>query len=227
MIYMKPLYSFALSFIVISLCLFGIFHLIFPEYGEMMIWCTISGIALIATILGGVFLTSSKNSFDIKNTSSLWVLNFASLALFLWTLVFVFLVGDYNEPARSMDGLYIGYLIIIGLTSIVFIIACRGASVAQSHSNEIQERVVAKEELLHILVRNLSGIEELFSNPGASEVKDYKNAVNLLRRMPNSSIITANDLQAIINVLSDDIAAKDINKVSHSIFNLTKYLKSK
>lgn len=223
---MKPQYSFAIFFIIISLCLFGIFHLIFPEYSVMMIWCTISGIALIATILGGVFLTSSKSSFDIKNTSSLWVLNVASLLLFLWTLVFVFIVGDYSDQSRSMDGLYIGYLIIIGLTSIVFIIASRGASVAQSHSNEIQERVVAKEDLLHILVRNLSEVEELFSNPRASEVKDYKLAIDLLRRMPNSSIIKASDLYSKINGLSDIIGEKDIEKVNTSISDLTKYLKS-
>lgn len=213
--------------IVVALCMFGIFALIFPDFSAMMILCTVTGTILASLLICGINLSTSASELHPKNTSSLWVATAGGILLFAWTLIYVFLCGDYSDSQRSLDGLYIGYLIVLVITVVSYFSVSRGSEVAQFHSDMIQQRIVTKQELIQDLQRNFTTVEEYYGSP-SDEIKEYRMCIDLLRRLPNSVIentsITSRISDAIYEVVSNladtEATKRNITKLKHVLKSL-------
>lgn len=213
--------------IVIALCLFGIFALIFPDFSAMMILCTVTGTILAALLICGINLSTSASELHPKNTSSLWVATAGGILLFAWTLIYVFLCGNYSDSQRSLNGLYIGYLIVVVITVVCYYSVSRGSEVAQFHSDTIQQRIVSKQELIHDLQSNFTTVEEYYGS-SSDEIKEYRMCIDRLRRLPistfengsNTSRISDGVYDVISNLPDKEITKRNITKLNIALKSL-------
>lgn len=114
-------------FIALSLAIWGIFALIFPSSNDLMQWCVASGILMVATIMFNLLIYSSNRSLTVRNSATAWILNVSGTLLFVWTLLFTFSFGSYVDSERNLNVLYVGYLIIFLVSTIILYIAYRGS----------------------------------------------------------------------------------------------------
>lgn len=136
--------------ILVAVCLavWGIFSLIFPVVGTLMVLNAVSGMLMVIILLTNLLVNSSRSTLTVKNASTMMVLNLSGIALFVWSLLFTFLMGAYDNAERSLTVLYVGYLVIFVVAAIYFLMADRGGSVSQAINEETQATIEYKSAFL-------------------------------------------------------------------------------
>lgn len=196
---------FIVVLVAVCLALFGIFCLVFPTMSAMMGWCVVTGI-LLAVVLGcNMLMVSTHGGITVKNAATTWALNLSAICLFLWTLAFVFLFGSYLDPNRSLTGLYIGYMIIFIVGITLWLMADRGASVAQAHSDAVQSNIQGKEIYLSQLKQLKLNLEAVDADPRSTAHTALAHNIDLLRNVPSSKFSSP----AVAQQLSDAIMLLD------------------
>lgn len=196
---------FIVVLVAVCVAIFGIFSLIFPVATAMMGWCVATGI-LLAVVLGcNMLMVSSHGGLTVKNAATTWTLNLSSTLLFLWTLAYVFLFGSYLDADRSLNGLYIGYLVIFILGITIWLIADRGGSVAQAHSDAVQANIQGKEIYLSQLRQLKLNLESFDSDRRTVLHTSLDRNIDLLRNLPASKFSSP----ALSQQLSDAIMQLD------------------
>lgn len=220
---------FGIIAVVVSVAIFEIFNLVFPEMTALMGWCSASGIIMAVTLLSNIALVSSPQRLNVKNASTVWVLNVSAVVLFAWTLVYTFALGSYLDIERSLSGLYIGYLVIVIIALILLLMANRGGSVAQEHSDAVEATIASRDSLLMQMRQIQLQYANIDNNPRSVVKKAIEQNIDLLRSLP-ANVFTNKELSLqlfdAIKELKDSISAEnltDIDKVNH---NLSLVLKS-
>lgn len=221
---MKTLNSCIILSIIAALCIFGVFHLIFPEYSALMIWCTITGVLAVCSAIGTGYLVTSDDNFDIKNSATVWTLTTASFCFFVWSLIYAFIVCDYKDSLQKLNGLYIGYLVLLIISAVVFVISNRGGAYAQERSEIIQEKLMSKQEVISKLSSHLAKVESMLDDSQINEIKEYKMCIDRLRRLPANRFSQRN-FNAPIDEVTEAILSNDADKTIQAIKRLNIMLK--
>lgn len=227
---MRNIIIFLFTVLAVSAAIFGIFHFIFPQTSAMMGWCVASGILVTVAMAANIILVSSHSTITPKNTATSWCINITGICLFVWTLFFVFVLGDYDMEERSLNGLYVGYLIIIIVGLAITFMADRGGYLAQAHNTEIQDMVSGREGYIAQLNQlKLNAIESMNLNPRGDNASAFSKNIDLLRNVPASkfaSPIVGNQLSNAIMSIDEAIEAHDNEKIKLANHNLSLILKS-
>ena len=189
----------------VCVAIFGIFSLIFPAATAMMGWCVATGIFLAVVSGCIVYMVSTHGGLTVKNAAAGWAVNISATLLFLWTITYVFLCGSYLDAERSLNGLYIGYLVIFILGIIIWFMADRGGSVAQTHSDAVQSNIQGKEIYLSQLRQLKLNLESLGTDPRSAACLALDRNIDLLRNVPSSKFSSP----AICQQLSDAVMRLD------------------
>lgn len=220
---------FIIVFIAVALALCGILFLIFPKFSAMMGWCMISGFALIATLAYKIFMVSSHENLTVKNAATTWALYSAALTFFLWTIAFVFLFGSYKDNDRSLNGLYIGYLIIFIIGIVLWLMVDRGGSIAQAHSDVVQNNIQGRGTFINQLQLLKLKLEEIEPDTRSDAHKSLAQNIDLMRNIPSSKFSSPDTSKLIseaITTLADAIHSADIDNFTKANKNLEFTLKS-
>lgn len=214
----------------VSAAFFGIFHFIFPQTSAMMGWCVASGIIMTVALAANIILVSSHSTINPKNTATSWCINTTAICLFVWTLFFVFVLGDYNMEERSLNGLYVGYLIILIAGLAITFMADRGGNLAQTHNTEVQDMVRGREGyIVQLSQLKLNAIESMKLDPRGDNAAAFSRNIDLLRNIPASKLaspIVGNQLSEVIMTIDEAIEAHDNEKIKLANHNLSLILKS-
>lgn len=214
----------------VSAAIFGIFHFIFPQTSSMMGWCVASGILMTVALAANIILVSSHSTITPKNTATSWCINVTAICLFVWTLFFVFVLGDYNMEERSLNGLYVGYLIILIAGLAITFMADRGGNLAQTHNTEVQDMVRGRDGYIAQLSQlKLNAIECMNLDPRGDSASGFSRNIDLLRNIPASRIVSpivGNQLSNAIMSIDEAIEAHDNEKIKLANHNLSLILKS-
>ncbi len=177
---------FIIVLIAVALALCGIFHLIFPKFSAMMGWCMISGFVLIAILAYNILMVSTHENLTVKNAATTWALNSAAITFFLWTIIFVFLLGSYEDNDRSLNGLYIGYLIIFIIGITLWLMADRGGSISQAHSNAVEGNIQDRSTFINQLQLLKLKLDEIEPDTRSDAHKSLAQNIDLMRNIPSS-----------------------------------------
>lgn len=216
---------FGIIALVVGFAIFGIFYLVFPETTALMGWCAASGIIMAITLMANILLVSSTQSLTVKNAATAWALNLSTVVLFVWTLVFTFALGSYEDNQRSLNGLYIGYLIILILALILLLMANRGGNAAQEHNTAVQTNIADRDSLLALMRQIKLQYADIDTDPRSATNKAIAHNIDLMRNMPTNTLSSQQIFEAITQ-LKDSVATgnfADIDKANH---NLSVVLKS-
>ncbi len=207
--------------LVAFVAMWGIFSLIFPAVTTLMVLNAVSGMLMLGVLSLNFLMTTSLSRLTVKNAATLNVLNWSAVGLFVWTLVFTFLLGDYNEEDRVLKDLCIGYLVIVVLTAICIVMADRGATYAEEHNTkfqEVQDCKAAYVDKLQTMQTSLLGIDP---NPRSDVNKSLSQCVSKLRAIPVSRFQIENIvLTEKIETLQKAIEAKNVTEISAQISSL-------
>lgn len=220
---------FGIIAVVVSLAIFEIFNLVFPEMTALMGWCSASGIIMAITLLSNVVLVSSPQRLTVKNAATAWVLNVSTVVLFAWTLVYTFAIGSYLDIERPLSGLYIGYLIIVIIALILLLMANRGGSVAQEHSDAVDATVASRDSLLTQMRQIQLQYANIDNAPRSVTKKAIEQNIDLLRSLP-ANIFANKDLSQqifdAITELRNSISEENLTDIGKVNSHLSVVLKS-
>lgn len=216
---------FAIIALAVGIAIFTIFYLIFPHVTALMGWCAASGIIMAITLMANIALVSSHQCLTVKNAATARVLNLTTVVLFAWTLVFTFALGSFTDDTRSLNGLYIGYLIILIIALTLLLMANRGGNAAQEHSDAVQANIASRESLLMQMHQIKVLYADIDHDPRSATYKAIEHNIDLLRCLPANAIASQQILEAISQLKNSLSTANpsDIDKANH---NLSVVLKS-
>ncbi|MDE6384003.1 MAG: hypothetical protein K2K79_06610 [Paramuribaculum sp.] len=210
---------FIVVLVAVCVAIFGIFSLIFPAATAMMGWCVATGVFLAVALACIVYMVSTHGGLTVKNAAATWAVNISATLLFLWTITYVFLCGSYLDADRSLNGLYIGYLVIFILGITIWFMADRGGSVAQAHSDVVQGNIQGKECYLSQLRQLKLNLEALDTDPRSAARLALDRNIDLLRNVPSSKFSSP----AICQQLSDAIMQFDNAVDTNDMAGVEKY----
>lgn len=217
---------FIITLVVVAVAFYGIFYFVFPETTALMTWCVVSGITMAAILSANVLLVSDHKRLTVKNEATMWVLNVFGVLFFVWTLVFVFALGSYEDGSRSLSTLYIGYLVLLILGISIWLLADRGGFFSLADNAEVQNAIQGREVFL-------SQLNQLKTELTASNAEDATRAVSrnidLLRNVPASRFDvpeTCRQLSDSILKLNAAVESGDTHQVEEANKQLTFIIKS-
>lgn len=227
---MRNIIVFLFVCVAVSAAIFGIFYLIFPHASELMGWCVASGIIMTIALAGNIVIISRHRSLTVKNAATSWCVNVTAICLFVWTLVYVFGFGDYRADDRNLNGLYVGYLIILIVGLVLFFLADRGGSVAKAHNAATEANIQGRESFLAQLNQLKLNAEQNAAADSSGEIKTLiSRNIDLLRNAPASrfsSQIVCNQISQAIMDLDGAIESQDPGKIIQTHRQLSLILKS-
>ena len=192
---------FIIVLVAVCVAIFGIFSLIFPAATAMKGWCVATGVFLAVVLACIVYMVSTHGGLTVKNAAATWAVNISATLLFLWTITYVFLCGSYLDADRSLNGLYIGYLVIFILGITIWFMADRGGSVAQAHSDVVQGNIQEKEKY----ISHLRQIQLKIAPSGTDHLPAFCLAldrdIDLLRNMPSSKFSSPAICQLLLGAI--------------------------
>ena len=214
---------------ITCVAIWGIFNLIFTESSEMMVWCIVSGIAMSAALMSNLLVVSSTETNTVRNASLTWILNISGIVFFIWTLIFVFLLGAYEDGERPMTTLYVGYLII--LIACVFLTFMGGwvGSISEKHSQEVQASIQGRDVFIMQLKQAIVKLEEIESDTRTTNHKALAKSFDLLKNIPANRIsdpTASSQVSEKINSLLASIEQNDAESIYTSIRDLVQTLKT-
>ena len=195
----------------------------------MMVWCIVSGIAMSAALLSNLLVVSSTETNTVRNASLTWILNISGIVFFIWTLIFVFLLGAYEDGERPMTTLYVGYLII--LIACVFLTFMGGwvGSISEKHSQEVQASIQGRDVFIMQLKQAIVKLEEIESDTRTTNHKALAKSFDLLKNIPANRIsdpTASSQVSEKINSLLASIEQNDAESIYTSIRDLVQTLKT-
>lgn len=220
---------FIITVVVVCVAVYGIFNLVFPEPSTLMGWCVASGIVMTAILASNVLIVSHHNKLTIKNAATTWALNLSGILFFVWTLIFIFGFGSYQDNERSLNGLYIGYLIILVIGIAIWLLADSGGSLAQAHSKSIQTSIQSRDQLVSQLKQLKLALEVVDKDTRSPLHIAFSQNIEMMRNIPTSIISNPNVSQqlssSIIN-LSQSIDSGEIATIEDNNNHLSFIIKS-
>lgn len=220
---------FIIVLFVVCVAFYGIFNLVFPEPSALMACCIASGIVLAGVVGSNILVVSSHSSLTVKNAATTGVLYLFASFLFFWTMLFAFVLGPYEDGQRSLSGLYVGYLIILVLGLCCWLMADRGGSLAQKHSEAVDAHI-DRRNLLFSEMNRLGLLLEGVETDSRSDIRRaFSQNVDLLRGIPSSVFASqgqAAELSEGITALKEAIAGKELAAISKANDQLALTLKS-
>ncbi len=226
---MRNTIIFIIVLLALSSAIWGIFHLIFPVASVLMLCCTITGIAAAVTLSSGLIVASCHKSNTIKNIATAWSLNITTVALFAWTLLFAFGLGSYEDPGRILTALYVGYLIILIVGLILWLMADRGGSIAESHNTDVQTNIHERENWLNRMKQIKLSLEAIDTDARSPLNKSVTQNIDLLRNIPLQKIAcnpTDDVLTACLQEMNEALVDSDLNSFELANNRLSNILKS-
>ena len=214
---------------ITCLAIWGIFNLIFTESSEMMVWCIVSGIAMSAALLSNLLVVSSTETNTVRNASLTWILNISGIVFFIWTLIFVFLLGAYEDGERPMTTLYVGYLIILIACVFLTFMGGWGGSISEKHCQEVQASIQGRDVFIMQLKQAIVKLEEIESDTRTTNHKALTKSFDLLKNIPANRIsdpTVSSQVSERINSVLASIEQNDAESVYSSIYQLSQTLKS-
>lgn len=215
---------FTITLVVVAIAIYGIFYFVFPETTALMTWCVVSGIVMAAILSANVLLVSDHKRLSVKNAATAWVLNVFGVLLFVWTLVFAFGVGSYDDGARNLNTLYIGYLVLLILGISLWLLADRGGFLAHANDAKVQNAIQSREVFL-------SQLKQLKTDLTVSDdtARAVSRNIDLLRNVPASRFDvpeTCRQLSDSILKLNEAVESGDTHQVEEANKQLTFIIKS-
>lgn len=216
----KIVFGVVLALVCIAIWLF--FYLIMGGTGELMYMNVFSGI-IFAIVLGVNLLVVSKYcKATVKNTATLYILSIGAGVLFLWTLFLTCFL--YSKEENDFDLLYEGYLVIAVIIGILFLMADRGGSIAQSHSDEVQKAIDYKSSFLTRLRSAQLRLASLDPDSFSDANVTMSQCVSLLQSTPNrrlnAQVVNETGLEAAIDELFSCINKRDIPGIQKNLTEL-------
>ncbi len=216
---------FGVILIIVCAAIWGIFSLIFSETGTLMVLNTVSGMLMAVIIMMYFIMTTSRSSLSIRNAASMTVLTTLGVPLFAWTFIFTFFVGDYKDAERSLTSLYVGYLIILGISAVFLLMADRGGSVAQQKNEVLQARIVYKSELLSKLNTAKIALNSVEPNSRADVHKQLSLCISNFQSVPtnklNEQSVIESGLGSTMENVLEAINSGDIHTISQNLKELS------
>ncbi len=222
---MRNKFIFGVILIIVCAAIWGIFSLIFSETGTLMVLNTVSGMLMAVIIMMNFIMTTSRSSLSIRNAASMTVLTTLGVSLFVWTFIFTFLIGDYKDAERSLTSLYVGYLIILGISAVFLLMADRGGSVTQQKNEIVQARIEYKSELLSKLNTAKIALNSVEPNSRTDIHKQLSLCISSFQSVPTNKLNEQSMMEsglgsAVENVL-DAINSGDIPIISRNLKELS------
>ena len=194
---MNNIAKYLLIVFIIGGAIFSIFYLIFTEVTSQMIWCVISAILFTGAIFSNMLTVTSSKRLTVKKVSLDMMLYLVSGVFFGWTLLYVFLSDKWSDPERDLTTLYIGYLIILVIGTILIYASDIGGNLAQNENENIQSQITSK----RILVNKVNGIILKSNTHSSTNNRDINRMLGNIRSMiqsiPSSSFKTPNTFPEI------------------------------
>ena len=195
----------------------------------MMDWCFVSGIAMSAALLSNLLVVSSTETNTVRNASLTWILNISGIVFFIWTLIFVFLLGAYEDGERPMTTLYVGYLIILIACVFLTFMGGWGGSISEKHSQEVQASIQGRDVFIMQLKQAIVKLEEIESDTRTTNHKALAKSFDLLKNIPANRIsdpTASSQVSEKINSLLASIEQNDAESIYTSIRDLVQTLKT-
>lgn len=226
---MKNKLTFVSLFVICSAAITGLFYLIFKQFTIAMICCSVSGALFLGFLFARIFLLSSEEQLNIKNVIVVKAFIIATLLIFVWTSLFIFFFGDYNDVERDFTILYIGYLVLFVLALLFCFMARHSASTAEANNAAMQPCLTGKADILALLQNTLVQLTNEESDTQSANQKNLSLAILLTKSM--SAKVFENEANTTIlirNINTVSQALKDTNKeaVSLSINELLQTIKT-
>ena len=222
---MRNITTFIITVLCVSAALWGIFYLIFPEPTTLMTWNIVTGILATILLSLNLALNTSEKSLTVKNASSTIVLNTVGINLFIWTIVFTFALGKFDDAQRSLNTLYIGYLIILIVGGVCFAVTHTGASVAEEKNKEVQTVLTCKQSVISQLNALKLQMAEVDTDARSDSHKALSNCIDVMRSVPANALsgnsIIAQQLVCGIEALTDAIISSNQVGIQQSIKKIT------
>ncbi len=226
---MKNKLTFAGLFVVCSAAITGFFYLIFKQFTIAMIYCSVSGALFLGFLFAKIFLLSSQEQLNIRNVVTVKAVTIATLLFFLWTLLFVFVLGVYNDTERDLTILYIGYLVLFVLALLVCFMARHSASAAETNNEAMQPALSGKSELLALLQNTLVQLQNTETTASSENQKNLSAAVLLAKSMSAKTFeneANSNLLTQSVYAVSQALKGTDQEAVAASINALLQTIKT-
>ncbi len=224
---MKNKLAFACLFIVCSAAITGLCYLVFRQFSVAMICCTLSGAVFFGLLFAKIFLLSSQDDLSIKNVVAVNAMTVAMLLFFLWTVIYVFALGDYTDAKRDLTTLYIGYLVLFVLALLYCFMARHSASTAEANNAAMQPCLSGKADLLALLQKTLVQLTNAEGDIRSANQKKLSEVVLLVKSMPasvfenaqNASLLTekTNAVSESLTNAEDDATTEAITKLLQTI----------
>ena len=195
----------------------------------MMVWCIVSGIAMSAALLSNLLVVSSTETNTVRNASLTWILNISGIVFFIWTLIFVFLLGAYEDGERPMTTLYVGYLIILIACVFLTFMGGWGGSISEKHSQEVQASIQGRDVFIMQLKQAIVKLEEIESDTRTTNHKALAKSFDLLKNIPANRIsdpTASSQVSEKTNSLLASIEQNDAESIYTSIRDLVQTLKT-
>ena len=195
----------------------------------MMVWCIVSGIAMSAALLSNLLVVSSTETNTVRNASLTWILNISGIVFFIWTLIFVFLLGAYEDGERPMTTLYVGYLVILIVSVFLIFMGGWGGSISEKYSQEVQASIQGRDVFIMQLKQAIVKLEDIESDARTTNHKALAKSFDLLKNIPANRISDPTVSSQVSEKISSVIASveqNDAESIYTSIYQLSQTLKS-
>lgn len=226
---MKNKLTFAGLFIVCGAAITGLFYLIFRQFSIAMICCSVNGALFFGVLFARIFLLSSKEQLNIKNVVVVKALVVTTLLLFLWTLLFVFALGDYNNAEQDLTILYIGYLVLFVFALLYIFMARHSTSTAEANNAAMQPCLTGKADVLALLQKTCTELANTEAETTSENRKNLSTVFLLAKSMPARVFedeANTNLLEESVNAVSVALKGTDKEAVAASINALLQTIKT-
>ena len=223
---MKNKVFFTIFVLIECFIVWMVFYLVYPAVTSMMMWSVISGMVMVVVLSVNLLIPTSLRFLNLQNTSALIIANISSVAQFLWTLTFVFLVGDFNDSTRSLTPLYIGYLVICGISLFLIMMGRHGGNIAESGNLAVQNYGLTKDAIIGKMRSTMTLIEGLDTNPRSDLRKSFSHSIDIFRTF-SASIVMAhgNEISNLIEQINTKVHSGNLPELEHEINTFNNYLK--
>jgi len=223
---MKNKVFFTIFVLIECFIVWMVFYLVFPAVTSMMMWSVISGMVMVVVLSVNLLIPTSLRFLNLQNTSALIIANISSVAQFVWTVIFAFLLGDYNDSNRNLATLYIGYLVLLAICLFFMMIGKHGGYIAERENLAVQNYGLTKDAIIGKMRSTMTLIEGLDNNPRSDIRKSFSHSIDIFRTF-SASIVMAhgNEISDFIEQINIKVHSGNLPELEHEINTFNNYLK--